>query len=145
MGKLIYEVRFMSKIVAFTDLIVWQKGHELVVEVYKITKRFPKEETYSMVDQMRRAASSVTANIAEGFGRHTYTDKVHFYYMAQGSLTELKNFLFIARDVDYLNDEEFISLMDRANITHQLLQGFIKKSKSFIALKQKNNFINHES
>ena len=78
----------MNKIVAFTDLHVWQEGHKLVIGVYENTKKFPKEETYSMINQMRRAASSVTANIAEGFGRHTYPDKINFYYMAQGSLTE---------------------------------------------------------
>lgn len=122
----------MNKIKAFTDLIVWQEGHKLVVDVYKVTQRFPKEETYSMVDQMRRAASSITANIAEGFGRQTYMDKVHFYYIAQGSLTELKNFLYIARDVNYLNENEFNNLMEKANGTHQLLQGFITKSKTFI-------------
>jgi hypothetical protein len=74
----------MNKIVAFTDLHVWQEGHKLVIGVYENTKKFPKEETYSMINQMRRAASSVTANIAEGFGRHTYPDKINFYYMAQG-------------------------------------------------------------
>jgi four helix bundle protein len=126
----------MNKIVAFTDLHVWQEGHKLVIGVYENTKKFPKEETYSMINQMRRAASSVTANIAEGFGRHTYPDKINFYYMAQGSLTELKNFLLIAKDINYLNTNDFNVLMEQANVTHQLLQGFIKKSKTFI---------NHES
>ncbi len=60
------------KIKSFTDLIVWQEGHRLVILVYEITKKFPKEETYSLIDQMRRAAASVTANIAEGFGRQGY-------------------------------------------------------------------------
>ncbi|MBI4284820.1 MAG: four helix bundle protein, partial [Chloroflexi bacterium] len=69
------------------------------VRIYGITKLFPKSETYSLVDQMRRAASSVTANIAEGFGRQTYKEKLQFYFLAQGSLTELKNFILIAKDV----------------------------------------------
>lgn len=59
-----------GKIQSFTDLHTWQEGHKLVVKVYKITKTFPREEIYSMTNQMRRAASSITANIAEGFGRH---------------------------------------------------------------------------
>lgn len=80
-----------GKIQTFTDLKVWQEGHILVVMVYKITKTFPKEETYSLVDQMRRAASSVTANIAEGFGRHSYKEKLQFYYLSQGSLTEVNH------------------------------------------------------
>src|SRR3990167_8621419 len=94
-----------GKIESFTDLNVWKEGHKLVVMTYKITKGFPKEETYSLIDQMRRAAASITANIAEGFGRQTYKEKVQFYYMAKGSLSELKNFLFIARDVGYLSKE----------------------------------------
>ncbi len=120
-----------GKINSFTDLKVWQEGHLLVVAIYKITKQFPKEETYSMVDQMRRAAASVTANIAEGFGRNTYKDKLHFYFVAQGSLTELKNFILIAKDVGYLKAEELSELTDKSNQTHRLLQGFIQKTKTF--------------
>lgn len=120
------------KIKDFTDLNAWQEGHKLVIYVYKFTKSFPREETYSLVDQMRRAATSVTSNIAEGFGRQTYKEKVQFYYLAQGSLVELKNQMIIARDVSYLKENEFTQLYDQANITHKLLQGLIKKSKSFI-------------
>ena len=89
-----------KKIQTFMDLNAWKEGHSLVIMIYKITKSFPKEEMYAMVDQMRRVVSSVTANIAEGFGRHTYSEKIQFFYIAQGSLTELKNFLLIARDVN---------------------------------------------
>lgn len=121
-----------GKINSFTDLIAWQEGHKLVIAIYKITKDFPKEETYSLIDQMRRAAASVTANIAEGFGRNTYKDKLHFYYVAQGSLTELKNFILIAKDVGYLDAGQLNELTEKANQTHRLLQGFIQKTKSFI-------------
>ncbi len=69
-----------EKIKTFTDLKAWQEGHKLVILIYKIIKLFPKEETYSLVDQMRRAATSVTSNIAEGFGRHSYKEKIQFYY-----------------------------------------------------------------
>ncbi len=120
------------KIKSFTDLKVWQAGHRLVVLVYKITKSFPKEETYSLIDQMRRSSSSVTSNIAEGFGRNGYKDKLRFYYNAQGSLTELKNQILIAKDVGYLNDENMKLLVDQANTTHALLQGLITKSKKFL-------------
>ncbi len=121
-----------STIRDFTDLKVWQEGHKLVIMIYKITKSFPKEETYSIIDQMRRAVSSITANIAEGFGRQGYKEKIQFYYLAQGSLIELKNFIIIAKDVNYLKEGEFEKLMDQANLTHKLLQGLITKSKSFI-------------
>jgi four helix bundle protein len=120
------------KIKAFTDLIVWQEGHKLAIMVYKETKIFPKEEIYSLTNQMRRAATSVTSNIAEGFGRQTYKEKVQFYYHAQGSLTELKNQIILAHDIGYLAKDKLLLLGEQANITHQLLQGFIKKSKTFI-------------
>ena len=100
--------------------------------VYKITGKFPESERYSMIDQMRRSASSVTANIAEGFGRHSYKEKVQFYYLAKGSLTELMNYILIARDVGYLSDEDFIILSDKADLTSRLLHGFIAKTKSFV-------------
>lgn len=121
-----------GKIQSFTDLNVWKEGHKLVLIIYKLTRNFPKEETYSIVDQMRRAAASVTANIAEGFGRQTYKEKVQFYYVAKGSLSELKNFILIAKDVGYLSDENFKLLVEQANVVDQILQGFIKKTKTFI-------------
>lgn len=121
-----------GKIQSFTDLNTWKEGHKLVIMVYKITKDFPKEELYSIIDQMRRASSSVTANIAEGFGRQTYKEKLQFYYMAQGSLTELKNFILIAKDVNYFKDNEFDNLSKQADLTHQLLQSLIQKTKSFV-------------
>lgn len=121
-----------GKINSFTDLFVWQEGHTLVVSIYKVTKSFPREELYSLVDQIRRAASSVTANIAEGFGRRSYKEKVQFYYQAQGSLLEVKNFLLIAKDVGYLSEEQLRVLMQNADQTHKLLQGFIQKTKSYI-------------
>ncbi len=121
-----------NKIRSFTDLKVWQEGHRLVVSVYKITEKFPAKETYSIVDQMRRSASSVTANIAEGFGRQTYKEKLQFYFIAQGSLIELKNFILIAKDVGYLEAKALSSLVEQSNLTHQLLQGFIQKTKTFV-------------
>ena len=121
-----------KKIVSFTDLIVWQEGHKLVVQIYEITKGFPKEEKYSLTDQMRRSSVSVTSNIAEGFGRKSYKEKVQYYYQAQGSLTELKNQILIGKDVGYLNEEDFSILVHLANLTHKLLQGFIRKTKEFV-------------
>jgi four helix bundle protein len=121
-----------GKIALFTDLKVWQEGHTLVILVYKMTRSFPKEETYSLVDQMRRAASSITSNIAEGFGRHSYKEKLQFYYLAHGSLTELENQLLIARDVGYLDQKEYDPAYFQASITHQLLRGFITSTKHFV-------------
>ena len=87
-----------TKIKSFTDLYAWQEGHKLVIMVYKVTKSFPKEEVFGMVSQMRRCVISITSNIAEGFSRNTTKDKVQFYCIAHGSLTELQNQLLAARD-----------------------------------------------
>lgn len=124
-----------NKIKFFTDLIVWQKGHDLVIKIYYVTKNFPKEEIFSLTNQMKRAAISITSNIAEGFGRQTFKEKIQFYYMSQGSLTELKNQLLIARDIAYISKNDFDSLTEQINLTHKLLQGLIVKSKSFLNLK----------
>ena len=121
-----------SKIRSFTDLNVWKAGHKLVLLVYRITKTFPKEETYSLTDQVRRSAASITSNVAEGFGRQTYKEKVQYYYQAQGSLIELKNQILIAKDVGYLDKGDFEILVEQANTTHKLLQGLITKTKSFL-------------
>jgi len=117
---------------SFTDLKAWQEAHELVIMIYKITKDFPKEKIYSLINQMRRAAASITANIAEGFGRQGYKEKIQFYYLSQGSLIELKDQILIARDVDYLDKNGFDILVEKANAAHRLLQGLITKSKTFL-------------
>ena len=126
---MIQDSRRTKKIKEFTDLITWQEGHKLVIQIYQSTKHFPKEEKFSLSDQIQRAAVSVTSNIAEGFGRQTLKEKVQFYYLAQGSLTEVKNQLLIARDVGYLSVNTFSALFAQSNTTHQLLQGLIAKTK----------------
>src|SRR3989344_5012387 len=94
------------KIKNFTDLLVWQSGHKLVLQIYKITKNFPQEERFGLTDQIRRAAVSITSNIAEGFGRIKYNDKAHFYTMALGSIYEVQNQLMIAKDIGYAAKNE---------------------------------------
>ncbi len=121
-----------QKIKSFTDLNVWREGHKLVILIYKITKTFPKEELYSLVDQMKRASVSITSNIAEGFGRRTYKEKAQFYYRSQGSLIELKNQILIAKDIGYISESVFIETAEQINLVHKLLQGLITKTKSFI-------------
>jgi len=120
------------KIKDFTDLKTWQEGHKLVLLIYETTKDFPKEEIYSLTNQMRRAAVSITSNIAEGFGRQAYKEKIYFYYLSQGSLIELKNQLLIAKDIKYIKNESFENLENQCSTIHSLLQGLIKKSKSFL-------------
>lgn len=122
------------KIKKFTDLAVWKEGHQLVLDVYVMTKKFPRSETFGLVSQMQRAAVSITSNIAEGFGRYTYKERSRFYYIAQGSLTELKNQLLIARDIGYISNPEYSEAENQANQTHRILQGFIRKTNQFANL-----------
>ncbi len=118
-----------KKIQFFTDLDTWQEAHKLVIMIYKITKDFPKEEVYGLVSQLRRAAVSVTSNIAEGFSRQSYADKIRFYFMAQGSVTEIQNQLIVARDVGYISNKIFDEIFHQSIIAHKLLNGIIKKSR----------------
>ena len=78
---------------------------------------------------MRRAVISVTSNIAEGFGRKSYKEKTQFFYVAHGSLVELKNQLIASRDIGYLDEEKFVTLMSKSNQAHKILQGLITSSK----------------
>jgi len=94
----------------FTEMPVWQRAHEVVLLVYKLTRAFPESEKYGLVSQMRRAAISITSNIAEGFGRHTSRDKVRFYRNARGSCYEVESQAYAARDLDYLNPTSFAKL-----------------------------------
>lgn len=117
----------------FTDLLVWQKGHSLVVAIYKIVKVFPPYEQRGLADQMRRASVSVTSNIAEGFNRHGVKEKVQFYYLAAGSLTEIRNQIYIARDVGYILDQDSIGhLLNRTLEVEKMLFGLIRAARARI-------------
>ncbi len=111
------------KIRSFTDLNTWKQGHKLVLMVYASTEQFPQKEMFGLTNQMRRCVVSVTSNIAEGFGRNTSKDKVQFYSIAQGSLTELQNQLLIARDVKYVNEKVFQELAAQTIVVNKLING----------------------
>lgn len=121
-----------DKITSFKDLIAWQEGHKLVLYIYKLTTEFPKTETFSLIDQMRRAVVSITSNLAEGFGRNTYKDKLQFYYIAKGSLIEIENQTLIAKDLNYISENEFVKLSQQIELTQRLVQGLIIKSRTFV-------------
>jgi four helix bundle protein len=86
----------------FEDLAMWKKSHALVLRVYKLTRQFPKEEIYALTSQMRRAATSVPANIAEAFKKRHRADKARVLNIAQGSLEELRYYFILSRDLEYL-------------------------------------------
>ena len=90
----------------FEDLIVWQRSHSLTLRVYRLTSTFPKHEVFGLCSQMRRAAVSVPANIAEGFSKRGRADKARFMNTAQASLEELRYYFILARDLTYLKQDE---------------------------------------
>ena len=122
-----------QKITSFTDLHTWQVAHTLVLEIYRITREFPREEQFGLTSQLRRAVVSITSNIAEGFSRPSYKEKIQFYSMSLGSLTEVQNQMIIAKDIEYLQEATFIDIERIIINTHKLLNGLIKSSKSYIA------------
>jgi four helix bundle protein len=118
-----------GKIRSFTDLNAWREGHKLVMMIYKSTREFPRDELFGLTNQMRRCAVSITSNIAEGFSRQTVKEKVQFYSISHGSLTELQNQLIISRDNGYLSKEEFNKIANQTIIVHKLITG-LKKIKN---------------
>jgi four helix bundle protein len=119
-----------NKIRSFTDLDAWKEGHKLVLMVYKVTKKFPKDELFALTNQIRRCAVSITSNIAEGFSRQSYKEKIQFYFMALGSATELQNQILVARDVSYIKQDEFIPIAEKSIKVHKIVNGLIKCSRS---------------
>lgn len=106
----------------FRDLVVWQKAHEFVLCIYKMTAKFPKEERFCLTSQFRRAATSVAANIAEGFSRKSNAEKVRFYNVSEGSLEECRYYIILCKDLEYHFDSESPV---KAEVTSKLLNGLI--------------------
>ncbi len=107
----------------FFDLRVYQEAKELVKSVYLFLDKFPKYETYALGDQLRRAVTSVPSNIAEGSGRFSIKEKIHFIEIAYGSLTEILCQLDIVHDLNYITDEEFANEKERINVIGKQLSG----------------------
>ena len=117
------------KVESFEQLTVWQESQLFAVEVYRLTKEFPKDELFAMTSQLRRAVSSISANIAEGFGRSSVNDKLHFYTMAYGSLLEVKNFLYLAEKLGYIRPQQLDMLLDRSTSCQKLINASKKSLK----------------
>ena len=115
---------------SFEKLFAWQEARALAKDVYIMTREFPNDEQFALTSQMRRAATSVTANIAEGFSRQTVADKAHFYSVALGSLTELQSFLYTALDVGYIDENNRQKMYNQSVQAHKLLNGLIKSLSS---------------
>lgn len=108
---------------SFRDLIVWRKAHDFVLAVYRYTEAMPKKETYGLCIQMRRAAVSIAANIAEGFRKRGRADKVRFMNTAEGSLEESRYYLILAQDLNYGDTGGLTSLLGEVS---RLLDAYSK-------------------
>jgi four helix bundle protein len=113
----------VGKIVSFHQLVAWQEAHRLLLEVYRVTQSYPGHERFGLVTQMRRAAVSIPANIAEGFKRRGIGEKIRFYNIAESSLEETKYFLILSRDLGYLVAHG--DMMDQAEPVGSPLHGLI--------------------
>ncbi len=114
----------------FRELRVWQDAHELTVEIYRITDKFPVIERYRLVDQLCRSIASVPANIAEGTGRYSKKDFAKFLYISRGSLEEAKSFLILACDLGYIDKVQYEKLDKKCIDVSKMLNGLIKKLNS---------------
>jgi four helix bundle protein len=119
----------MSRIKDFVDLDVWQKGKNLVSTIYSLTNSFPKEEMYGITSQMKRAALSVPANIAEGFGRFHFMDKAKFYLNARGSLYELKSHLLVSVDLKFASGKQVEDIIKTIDELSLKLNNLIHKTR----------------
>lgn len=120
----------MIKVKTYKDLIVWQKAMEMTTLLYKIIKKLPKEETYTLCDQMRRAAISIPSNIAEGFGRNSKKEYLQFLYIANGSVCELETQLILCVNINYLSEIETQPTMDLLSEIGKIIMTITKKINS---------------
>ena len=114
----------------FKDLLVWQKAHQFVLGVYRLSNSFPKTEIYGLTSQLKRAAISIAANIAEGFKKRGLADKLRFLNIAQGSLEECRYYLILTQDLEYANTTEISFLLEEVS---KLLEAYSSK------IRQKNS------
>ncbi|MBO2526183.1 MAG: four helix bundle protein [Bacteroidales bacterium] len=120
----------MVKVKTYRDLIVWQKAMEMTVMLYPIASKLPKEETFALCSQMRRAAVSIPSNIAEGFGRNSKKEYLQFLYIAYGSVCELETQLMLCVRIEYLTEIEIQPLMDILTEIGKMITTITKKLKA---------------
>jgi len=116
----------------FEKLEVWKRAHQIVINIYKITRSFPKEEKYLLVDQLRRASISIAANIAEGNDRKTKKEFIQFLYNSKGSLSEVKYFCILTRDLNYIDINTYVKLISELTEVGKMINGLINYLRSKI-------------
>ena len=114
----------------FKDLMVWDKAHHFTLKVYEVSRSFPKEEVYGLTSQLKRAASSIPSNIAEGCGKNSQSDFAHYLNIALGSANESEYFLILAKDLKYLELPAFEILSSTINEIKAMLISLITKVRS---------------
>lgn len=119
----------MSDVKSFKNLVLWQKSHKLVLEIYKLTAQLPSSEKYGITSQIQRSSVSVPANIVEGYGRISLKEKLRFLYIANGSLEETRYFLILIQDLNFTNTEEIQTQLVEVS---KILNSYIKKIKASI-------------
>jgi len=112
------------------DLTVWKKSMNLVILIYKVTGKFPKEELFGLTSQMRRAAVSIPSNIAEGHGRHSEKEVIRFLYISLGSASELETQILLSNKLDFLNEEDFSQLNELNNEVLKMLASLIRSKNN---------------
>ncbi|TRZ75001.1 MAG: four helix bundle protein [Deltaproteobacteria bacterium] len=111
---------------SYKDLKVWQKSYNLCLDIYKLTKGFPREERYNLTSQIRRSAVSVPSNIAEGYGRKTTPEYIRSLYIAYGSHCELETQISLAGDLSYINSEQSKKMQEDIGEVERMLKALIK-------------------
>lgn len=123
----------------FHKLMIWQRSHSLTLEIYKITKTFPKEEVFGLTSQIRRAVSSIPTNIAEGCGKNSNKEFAHFLQITIGSATEVEYQLLLAHDINYINDGDYQVLTDETVAVRKMIIKYQSELKSSSSLEAHNS------
>ena len=121
----------MSEVKSYKDLLIWQKGIDIVINLYQLVEDFPKEEVYALSSQLKRASVSIPSNIAEGYGRNSTQSYIHFVSISRGSLFELETQLIIAKKLNFVKNESLLSeLMNQITEESKMINSFLNKLES---------------
>ena len=116
----------------FSDLEVWKEAHKLTILIYEITRKFPKDELFGLVNQLRRASVSIESCIAEGFSRFHYKDRLNFFYDSRGSIGEVQSQLIDAKDLGFINKDEYNKVYSQTEKVSIILGGLIRSTNNLV-------------
>jgi len=121
-------------VIDFKELKVWRKAHEMTLVTYQVTAKFPREEIYGLTSQVRRATSSIGANIAEGCGRRSDGEMIRFLQIARGSASEAEYHFLLARDLNFLSEKDFLHLTKQADEVQRMLTGLMQSIRPLVPI-----------